>query len=161
MLRSLKVLLLLLLTAALLCGCSAAPKEQEILCNELTLMLPPGFVDFSEDGAEEGLAFNYADVDMGICGSFEEKAYLAQYIPDIDPEKYAQLFLQTNGMDAAVETKDGIPCFTYTAADYTYLCGVFESNENFWVIQAYCASGDYAAKADAMWNCITSVTVNE
>lgn len=157
MLRSLKVLLLLLLTAALLCGCSAAPKEQEILCNELTLMLPPGFVDFSEDGVEEGLAFNYADVDMGICGSFEEKAYLRQYIPDITAEKYAQLFLRTNGMDAAVETKDGIPCFTYTAADYTYLCGVFESEENFWVVQSYCKTEVFPANEETMWGYIASV----
>lgn len=158
--RSLRAVFLLLLTAALLWGCSSAPKEQEVVCNELTLTLPASFTDFSQDGYAEGLAFNYADVDMGICGSFEEKTYLEQYIPDITAEKYTQLFLQTNNMDAIVDIKDGIPCFTYSVSGYTYLCGVFESDAGFWVIQAYCPAEDYESGADDMWRYIQSVTVN-
>lgn len=162
MTRTGKLLLVLILAVCLLCGCASAPQEQEIICNELRLALPVSFSDFSEDGVEEGLAFNYADVDMGICGSFEEKAYLEQYIPDMDAEKYAQAFVQSNNIDAVVETVDGISRFTYSVSgdpSYTYLCGVFESQKNFWVIQAYCVSADYQVNAEAMWSYITSVTI--
>ncbi len=154
-----KGFLVLVLAVCLLCGCAAAPQEQEIICKELTLTLPAGFTDFSEDGTEEGLAFNYADVDMGICGSFEEKAYLQQYIPDIDPEKYAQAFVQTNGVEATVDFMDGIPRFAYSASGYTYLCGVFESNENFWVVQSYCKTEDFPVNEEIMWGYIASVIV--
>ena len=160
MTRTGKRLLILVLTACLLCGCSSAPQEQKVVCNGLTLTLPASFTDFSQDGYEEGLAFNYADVDMGICGSFEEKTYLEQYIPDISAEKYAQLFLQTNHVDAAVEDKDGIPTFRYIVDGYTYLCGVFQAETGFWVIQAYCPEEDYESGADDMWRYIQSVTVN-
>ena len=157
--RLLKLSLLLLLISVLLIGCGSAPAEQEIVCNDLTLVLPATFADFSENGVKEGLAFNYADVDVGVCGSFEGKSYLVQYIPDITPEKYAELFLQTNSMASQVEVVDTIPRFTYNAAGYTYLCGVFESDENFWVVQAYCKQDDYSAHEADMWNYICSVSV--
>lgn len=155
--RSLRTAFLLLLIALLLCGCSSAPKQQEIVCGELTLTLPTTFTDFSVEGAKEGLAFNYADVDIGICGSYEEKTYLVQYVPDISPQKYAELFLQTNGISSQVEFADGIPGFTYSAAGYTYLCGVFESAENFWVVQSYCKTEDFPANEETMWGYIASV----
>lgn len=159
MIRLLKHTLLLLLIPTLLLGCASAPQKQEVVCKDLTLVLPASFTDFSEEGAKEGLAFNYADVDIGVCGSFEGKSYLEQYITDITPQKYAELFIQTNGMTSQVEFADGTPRFTYSAAGYTYLCGVFESAENFWVVQAYCQANAYEDNAEEMWNYICSVSV--
>ena len=153
--RSLSILTLVLVLAALLCGCNSA--RQEIVCNELQIDLPAAFIDFSEEGAKEGLAFNYADTEIGVCGSFEEKTYLQQYFPDIDPAMYAKLFLESNGIASQVETADAIPRFTYSTGGYTYLCGVFESGENYWVVQSYCKTEDFPANKETMWGYIASV----
>lgn len=157
--RSLKLLLVLLLVATLLCGCSSKQKEKHINCNDLYLTLPFGFSDFSEDGAKEGLAFNYADTQIGVCGMFESKETLMAYMPEMDALIYAQVFAETNGLQDVPETVDGIPSFTYTVGGYTYLCGVFESDENFWVVQSYCQEKDFEANRDQMWEYICSVDV--
>ena len=157
--RFLRVSLVLLLVAALLCGCSQKQKEKHINCNDLYLILPFDFSDFSEEGAKEGLAFNYADTQIGVCGMFENKETLQAFVPDMDALTYAQVFAETNGLTDVPQTVDGIPTFTYAVGGYTYLCGVFESEENFWVVQAYCQEKDFDANREQMWKYISSVDV--
>lgn len=161
-----KVLLLALvfvLSASLLLGCGSLTGEQTVTCNELQLTIPGSFEDWSSDSVEEGIAFNYAGRKIGICGIFEDKAYLQEFLPDIDTQSYAELFVETNALISQVGTVDGIVTFEYTVSgdpSATYLCGVFESQENFWVIQAYCEADDFAdCKAD-MWSYIRTVTVS-
>lgn len=159
--RSLKVLAVLLVLC-LLAGCGVQP-DQTVTCGELTITLPASFADWSEDPASAGLSFSYADKTVGVCGVFESKEYLQSYFPGLDAQGYGELFVESNGLASSVEVTDGIPTFTYTA-DGTpairYLCGVFESGENFWVVQAYCAAEDFEEYKDEMWDYITSVKYN-
>ncbi len=159
---SFRLLALLLLIAVLLCGCSEVLPEQTIVCKELTITLPGTFMDYSKDSAAAGLAFNYANQEIGVCATFEDKATLVALVPDIDANRYAELFLQTNGIDSLLLTADGIPQFSYEVTTDTtmrYLCGVFASEENFWVVQAYCASDAFEANREDMWSYIQTVKV--
>ncbi len=153
--------ILLLLTASLLCGCGVVT-EQTVTCGELQLTIPTTFIDWSADSAADGLAFNYAGSKVGICGTFEDKATLLELVPDIDAKTYADLFVQTNGLTSPVELVDGIPRFSYTVEgdpSATYLCGVFESESNFWVVQAYCEIDDYEDCKAEMWKYILTATM--
>lgn len=161
--KTVQVFTALLLVFSLLCGCAALQPEQNITCGELTMTLPGSFADWSEDAAAEGLAFNYASDAVGVCGTFEDKTYLQSYIPGLDAQGYAELFVESNGLNSTVDVVDGIPSFTYTTAgspSLRYLCGVFESGENFWVVQAYCASVDFEDAKGDMWTYITSITID-
>lgn len=160
--RSLKVLVVLLLAVCLLAGCGTQP-DQTVTCGELSITLPGSFQDWSQDPASAGLSFSYADETKGVCGVFESKEYLQAYIPGLDAQRYAELFVESNSLASSVEMTDGIPTFSYTAEGdpaIRYLCGVFESGENFWVVQAYCASEDFEESKEEMWRYITSVQVN-
>ena len=154
--------LALLLVLCLLAGCSDQP-SQRVSCGELSMELPASFTDLSSDPSAAGLSFSYADEDTGVCGVFENKAYLQIYIPGLDAQGYGELFVESNGLSSSVEAIDGIPRFSYTVEgnpSIRYLCGVFESGENFWVVQAFCAAEDFDEKADQLWEYITSVTLN-
>lgn len=151
--------LAVLLVLCFLAGCGAQP-NQIVTCGELSLELPPSFADWSSDPNATGLSFSYADEDTGVCGIFESKEYLQSYIPGQDAQGYAELFVESNGLASSVEVSDGIPSFSYRKGNIQYLCGVFESGENFWVVQGFCAAEDFEANADALWTYITSVKFN-
>ena len=155
----------LILVVSLLCGCGALAAQtvdKTITCNELSMVLTAAFTDFSEESAADGLAFNYASDKIGVCGIYEDKAYLQEFLPDIDVQTYTELFLESNNVAEPIEVVDGITRFSYSVdgdPSYTYLCGVFESGTNFWVVQAYCESDDYASCQEDMWKYICSVSV--
>lgn len=154
--------LAVLLALCLLAGCGAQP-NQTVTCGELSIQLPASFTDWSEDPVSAGLSFSYADEDTGVCGVFESKEYLQAYIPGLDAQGYAELFVESNGLSSGVILTDGIPTFSYTSQGepaIRYLCGVFESGENFWVVQAYCAAENFEASKAQLWEYITSVTVH-
>ncbi len=155
-------LIAVLLLAAVLCGCTNGLPKQTIVCNELSITLPGSFLDFSEESSVDGLAFNYATQTVGVCATFENRETLTAIVKDIDAHRYAELFLQTNGIDSVLLEVDGIPQFSYESTDQktmTYLCGVFASEENFWVVQAYCESKDFAAHEAEMWEYIKTVKI--
>ena len=160
--KTVKVFVALLLVATLLCGCAALQQEQTVTCGELSITLPNSFEDWSDDPSADGLSFSYANTRVGVCGVFESKEYLQAYIPDLDAKQYAELFVETNGLTSTIEVVDGIPSFTYTAEGsptFQYLCGVFESGENFWVVQTYCILEDFEEYQGDMWNYIASVSI--
>jgi len=156
-------LLPLLLALCLLWGCGTDEEMQTITCNDLKISLPQTFQDLSQAHYAEGVAFTFGTENMGICGTWEDKTALGAYFPDIDVRQYAELFVRTNHLSSVVDIVDGIPCFTYTVTGETtvqYLCGIFETESNFWVVQAYSSPEDFEALYDQMWEYIASVQVN-
>ena len=162
MVRPVKVLILLALVLSLLCGCSPAA-EQTITCQELTITLPASFTDLSSRDYAAGMEFLYGSEDTAILAITEDNAALKELVPDMDAQKYAELFVQSNALDSTVEVIDGIPSFTYTmdagGTAVTYLCGVFESSANFWMIQAYCPATEFSQNQETLWSYLTTVTV--
>ena len=157
-----KRLLCALLCLFLLCGC--ASKEQRITCGELSLTLPSHFRDLSAQPYAEDVELLYGAGDVCISATCESKPALVALIPQIDAQMYAQLFLQSNALPGVVETADGIPCFTYSVGSgdtqITYLCGVFESESCFWLVQAYCPDAHFAENRQELWRYICTATIS-
>ena len=157
-----KVLIALLLMVSLLTGCSS-DALQTVTCKELTVSLPSSYIDLSQETYTVGLEFLYGDEITCIQGTREERENLQKYFPDIDAVQYAQLCMQTHSLPGELEILDTIPCFTYTAesghVSITYLCGVFETETHFWLVQAYCESEVFEENKADMWNIIASVTI--
>ena len=155
-------LLALILTVTLL-GCGTLMPEQTVICGELTVTLPASFVDLSDQSYAQGLQMVFGSESVIISASKESRAELEAYLPGIDAAEYARLAIQSNGLDAQVQTKDGIPTFTYTMGSgensFTYLAAVFASEKNFWLVQCYCPAGEYALHKQAMWNYISAVQI--
>lgn len=157
-----KVFIALMLTVSLLTGCGSDAR-QTITCKELTISLPSTYTDLSLETYAGGLEFLYGDEDTCIQATREEKEILKEYFPNIDARQYAELCLQSHALPGEVEMLDEIPSFTYTAESgslsITYLCGVFETETHFWLVQAYCPSEHFVENQAEMWNCIASVTI--
>ena len=123
----------LLVAALSLClwGCAAGMPEQTVVCGELTITLPGNFLDLSDQHYDKDLIMVFGYKDVVVSASRESAPELKSQIPDIDAGKYAQLVIETNGIDAQIETKNGIPTFTYTMGEgenaFTYLAAVFVS----------------------------------
>lgn len=161
--KPLAVLVVLVCIIGILCGCDSVLPDQTVTCEELTITLPGHYIDLSGEDYAAGLALLYGFNDTAITAIKEDKASLQALIPDMDAQQYAELFVASNSLLDTVEVVDGIPTFQYCldAGDtsVTYLCGVFESDSNFWVIQAYCPTTGFAESQEALWGYITTVTI--
>jgi hypothetical protein len=150
-----RLLACVLIGLLLLTGCTSTHSR-----DGLTLSLPKDFEDLSGAAYAQGLTLLYGNESMALLGIREEKAPLADR--NLTLEDYALLVLELNGIDAPVEQADGYYCFTYQAqaeqVQCTYLSVVLEDSENFWTLQAYCPSADFAKNRDTMWQILTSAT---
>ena len=108
-------------------------------------------------------AFVYGYENIVVMATWEDAATLEAYVPGLDALQYAQLFVQTNQLDSDVTEQDGIPVFTYTVTgedtSLTYLCGVFQSEARFWVVQVYCPASQFAECQEQMHAILSSVTI--
>ena len=156
-------LLALVLGILLLGGCAKILPEQTIVCDELSITLPGHFLDMSDEDFAQEFEMVYGITNLAVCVLKEPVADLIAFFPDMSAEEYAQLAVDTYGLDATVEVIDGIPSFTYEAQagekEFAYLVGVFKSETNYWMVQCYCNSADYAQKQSQMWEYITSVNI--
>ena len=147
----------------LLWGCSAVP-EQTVVCGELTIILPSVFIDLSDQHYDKDLTMVFGHNDVIVSASRESAPELRVQIPGIDAAEYARLVIQTNGVDAQVQEKDGIPTFTYTMGSgeeaITYLAAVFVSEKHFWLVQCFCPSETFARHHQSMWKYLTTVKIH-
>ncbi len=150
-----RLLACVLIGLLLLTGCTNAHSRAG-----LTLSLPKDFEDLSGAAYAQGLTLLYGNETMAVLGIREGKAPLADR--NLTLEDYARLVLEVNGIDAPVEQSGGYYCFTYEAqteqVQCTYLSVVLEDSENFWTLQAYCPSADFAENRESMWKILTSAT---
>ena len=142
-----KVLCAVLALCLLLCGCQTSEKVQTVTCGELTLTLPASYMDLSDQDYAKGFAMVYGFENEAVLAISESLSPLNEYYPDINAEKYAMLFVETNGLSSQVGKLGELVTFTYTAdvneTELTYLCGVYMSEENFWCVQFYCPTPDF------------------
>ena len=131
-----KIVLLLSLCLALLCGCSAEPET--FSKDGVSITLTSQF----EELEQEGCVAVYGSHSEAVMIQKEEFAALAEIgiHKDSTTEDYANAVIRANDLsESTVEERDGIVCFTYTAKSglktYTYLATAHKSEDAFWLIQ--------------------------
>lgn len=125
------------------------------------LELPEGFLNYSNTALADGYAFMYANEDIGIVGIQENKEELFLYFGEMDLKGYADIIAQMYGASETAEEKDGFYTISYTddsnGESSTYVGVCYETEEDFWHVQAYCLTALYDEYAADLWKYITSV----
>lgn len=158
-----KKLGILLLVLALLCasftGCDKDKSTATYTVDDLSITLPADFIDLSGEAFASELAFVYGLDPIAVNGLRETKSTFTAYGLDIDLERYGQLLISSNNVNAKLEQRDDILYFTYASDNFTYVVTLWETEEAFWMVQAYCPTEEYnSIKAD-IWDILESVTV--
>ena len=117
----------------------------------------------SDQDYAKGMNFMYGFNDIAVVGIRETKESLAFYDADLTLEEYGALVMQGNGLDGDMELKEGLYTFEHEASNagqtFTYLGAVFEGEEAFWIVQAYCLSNEYEQHQADMMKWLKSVKV--
>lgn len=165
MTKFVKSLSVILILSLLFCGCNAQQREQTVACGELILTLPASYIDLKEQDYAKGFALVYGFDNEAVLAISESRASLEAYYPDINAEKYAMLFVETNGLSSQVGKLGELVTFTYTAnadgTELTYLCGVFMAAENFWCVQFYCPTADFEESQTEFMGYLQKIQVQE
>ena len=165
MTKFVRLLCAALTLSLLLCGCSAIVQEQSVTCEELVLTLPASYIDLSDNDYAKGFPLLYGFEDEAVLAIKESRSPLDEYYPDINAEKYAFLFVETNALDSQVGKLGELVTFTYTAdadeTSLTYLCGVYETEENFWCVQFYCPTADFEEAQPKFMSYLQKIQVQE
>ena len=165
MTKFVRVLCAALVLCGLLCGCETPQKLQSVTCDELTLSLPASYVDLSDKDYAKGFSLVYGFENEAVLAISESLSPLNEYYPDINAEKYAMLFVETNGLSSQVGKLGELVTFTYTAdvneTELTYLCGVYMSDKNFWCVQFYCPTPDFAENEQRFMGYLQKIQVQK
>ena len=154
-----KLILLLLIFSLCLTACGGKAANITHTFTDLTIQIPEDYINLTGEEFAEGLEFVFGLDPIAINGMREEKATFAAYGLDIDLEFYGSLLLKSNNISGKMEEKDGIPTYTYSSGDMTYVVTLWETEEAYWVVQAYCPTENYANVKNDMWKILSSVTV--
>ena len=155
-----KFLLLLIVLSLCLTGCSR--KKSGITTyshQDLTIQLPAGFVDLSDQDFARELDFAYGLNPIAVNGIREEKAAFQSYGLELDLQSYGQLVLASNNISSPLTQKEDILMFTYQSGDFTYVVTLWETESAFWTVQAYCQRETYTQVSNDIWEIFSSVTV--
>lgn len=148
--RFFRILAAVLLAVTVLTGCTGLLEDKTITCNELSVTLPGIYVDLSEQDYAADFDFLYGFNDEAVLGFKQDRASLEASMPGITAKDYAELFVDAAELNSTVTEQEGLITFTYTAiadnVEFTYLCGAFMSDTNFWIVQFYCPTEDYTDK---------------
>lgn len=165
MTKFVKLLSFLLALCLILCSCNAPQMEQTVTCGELVLTLPASYLDLSDQAYAKTFPLVYGFENEAVLALSESRLPLEEYYPDINAEKYAMLFVETNGITSEVGKLGELVTFTYTAnaeeTELTYLCGVFMSKENFWCVQFYCPTAEFADNQAKFMGYLQKIQVQE
>jgi len=154
-----KLILLLLAFSLCLAACGAEETTVPHTFDDLTLQIPQDFIDLSDEDFAKGLDFVFGLDPIAVNGLREEKATFEAYGLVLDLQTYGNLLRASNNVTDDLAQKDGIWTFTYEASGYTYVVTLWETQEAFWTVQAYCPSKNYGSVKDKMWELLSSVTV--
>jgi len=160
--RLLALLLALTVCVGTVSGCGGQETLTTHAHEDLTITLPAEAMDLSADPRFADYDFLFACGLVTISGIREERALLRQQGVDPTLQEYTDLLIRAHGLDCQMLLSDGITYFNYEAGDpqlFTYVVTVWETEEAYWTVQAYCRSEDYAAVRDAMWQYLRSITV--
>ena len=154
-----KLILLLLLLSLCLSGCGHESAAPSYAVDDLSIQIPEDYINLSDEEFAEGLSFIFGHDPIAVNGLREEKAVFAAYGLELDLQTYGNLLAKSNNVSSELTQKDGIWTFTYESGDYTYVVTLWETEEAFWTVQAYCPTADYSKVKGAMWDILSSVTV--
>ena len=154
-----KLILLLLLLSLCLSGCGHESAAPSYAFDDLSIQIPEDYINLSDEEFAEGLSFIFGHDPIAVNGLREEKAVFAAYGLELDLQTYGNLLAKSNNVSTALTQKDGIWTFSYESGDYTYVVTLWETEEAFWTVQAYCPTADYSKVKGAMWDILSSVTV--
>jgi len=154
--------LCLILMLSLLCGCGSITKT--VTCMELSLEIPVEGIDLSSQDYAQELDLLYGVGNVAVVAVHEPKATLEGYIEGLSLEQYGELVIQMHELDSGLIQKDGLWTFSYEADNagemFTYITAVYESDVNFWTVQAYCPTAEYEQHRSAMWEIVSSAKIN-
>lgn len=164
----LKKIVCILLICMLLCGCSKKDikdliPEKTYSQGDVSISLPSTFKNFSNQDMAEGKDFLFADNDMGIVGTKENKKELYDMFGEMDAEGYAELLAELYELDTSVSKKHGHWSFTYEqevdGENYTYVAAIHETTAYYWNIQAYCKTSNFEESEDTLWDYLTQIEI--
>ena len=154
--RVLILILSLLLLVGTCSGCSAQHWRYE----ELSFTLPGEFQNCSGENYAADFDFLFDNGTVAIAGIRETKQAL-QSFGTVDAKTYTQLVIDHNELPCQATQQNGLWCFSYEAVSQgtpmTYVCAIYEAEESFWQIQAYCTTADFSTSSNAMWDWILSM----
>lgn len=158
-----KKLVILLLVLAFLCtafaGCGIGKTSATYTHDDLSITLPADFINLSEKDFAAELSFVYGLDPIAVNGLREPKSTFTAYGLDVDLEKYGQLLISANNVQAKPEQKDGILFFTYASGGFSYVVTLWETEDAFWTVQGYCPTENYNKVKNDIWQILSSVTV--
>ena len=154
-----KALLLLLILCMCMSGCGADIATAPHSFQDLTIQIPVDYIDLSDEEFAQDLSFVFGKDPIALNGHREEKALFAAYGLELDLQRYGDLLMKSNNVTSQLSEKDGILHFSYTSGDFTYVVTLWETDEAFWTVQAYCPTQDYSKVQKDIWNILSSVTV--
>ena len=154
-----KLIALTVLLCLCLCGCAAKAVAPTHSFGDLSIQIPETYINLSDEEFAQGLAFVFGLDPIALNGMREEKATFEAYGLELDLERYGDFLMMSNQVDADLSKKDGVLYFTYTSEEFTYVVSLWETEEAFWTVQAYCPTADYSNAKSDIWNILKSVTV--
>ena len=154
-----KLIPLLLALSLLLVACGAEENTASHTYEDLTLSIPVDYIELTGEDFAEGLDFVFGRDPIALNGLREEKATFEAYGLELDLQRYADLIRMSNNVSAEVTQRDGIWNFSYESGGFTYVVTLWETEDAFWTVQAYCPNENYGKVKDDMWKILSSVTV--
>ena len=154
-----KLVLLLLVCALCLSACGAETATAVHTYEDLSISIPVDYVDLTGEEFAANLDFVFGLDPIAINGLREEKATFEAYGLEVDLARYGSLLIAANNLSRQLSEKDGIPTFSYTSGDMTYVVTLWETEDAFWTVQGYCPTENYAKVKNEMWKILSSVTV--
>ena len=154
-----KLIPLLLVLSLCLAGCGHESAAPSYAFQDLSIQIPEDYIDLSQEEVATGLDFLFGKDPIAVNGLREEKATFEAYGLQLDLQTYGNLLLKSNNVGSALEEKDGIRTFSYESGEFTYVVTLWETEEAFWTVQAYCPTADYSDVKDDIWEILSSVTV--
>lgn len=125
--------------------------SKTFVCGDVTLTLDNTF----EESEVAGQDAAYMSDSIGVTVLSQSRSELTQlgYKGDtMTTAEYAALIIEANELNSeGVKEDNGLTTYTYTASttnyNFTYQSYILENDENFYMIQFYCVSGEYALNA--------------
>ena len=154
-----KLIVLTVLLCLCLCGCATKSVAPIHSFGDLSIQIPETYINLSDEEFAQGLAFVFGLDPIAVNGLREEKATFEAYGLNLDLESYGKFVILANNISATLEQKDGIHTFSYESGGFTYVTTIWETEDAFWTVQAYCPTKNYAKAKKDMWNILSSVTV--
>lgn len=154
-----KYLIVFLLLSLCLTACGNDAAMVPHTHDGLTISIPEDFIDLSGEEFAGTLNFVYGLDPIAVNGLMEPKSTFEACGLELDAQRYGEFVIMANKVTAELVEKDDILTFTYASNGYTYVVTVWETEDAFWTVQAYCPTEDFKASEKDMWKILSSVTV--